>query len=84
MAARGAQPDKVTEPVEPVKLDDAAESTEVVEAVQGYIVCGAAVVLRTADGAERYLYRGAPVVGGVFSDESIQHAISVGLIEETK
>lgn len=50
----------------------------------GYKVTGAAVVLRTDDGAERYLYRGAPVDDGAFSKDSIKHAVSVGLIEKVK
>lgn len=53
-------------------------------ASKGYTVTGAAVVLRTKDKAERYLYRGATVVDGVFDDASIKHALSVGLIEKTK
>lgn len=51
---------------------------------KGYTVTGAAVVLRTDDGAERYLYRGAPVDEGAFSKDSIKHAVSVGLIEKAK
>ena len=42
-------------------------------------VTGAAAVLVTADGSERYLYRGAVVPAG-FTDESIKHAISAGLV----
>ena len=51
---------------------------------KGYMVTGAAVVLRTDEGAERYLYRGAPVDDSAFSKDSIKHAISVGLIEKAK
>lgn len=51
---------------------------------KGYKVTGAAVVLRTDDGAERYLYRGAPIDDGAFSKDSIKHAVSVGLIEKQK
>ena len=49
-----------------------------------YLVTGAAVVLRTDDGFERYLYRGAIVDGVAFSQSSIDHAISNGLIAETE
>lgn len=48
-----------------------------------HIVTGAAVVLPTSDGSERYLYRGA-TVGDGFSDEGIKHALAVGLIEKVK
>lgn len=51
---------------------------------KGHRVIGAAVVLRTKDKAERYLYRGAVVPDGVFADDSIKHALSVGLIEKVK
>ncbi|MEV8336980.1 hypothetical protein [Leucobacter sp. NPDC077196] len=49
-----------------------------------YLVTGAAVVLRTDDGFERYLYRGANVDGAAFSQSSIDHAISNGLIAGTE
>ncbi|TDW31018.1 hypothetical protein [Cryobacterium psychrophilum] len=48
-----------------------------------YVVTGAAVVLPTEGGSERYLYRGAPVGDG-FTAEGIKHAVSVGLIEKVK
>ncbi|MGV8912235.1 MAG: hypothetical protein ACOH14_06405 [Rhodoglobus sp.] len=51
---------------------------------KGYVVTGAAVILRTEDGGERYLYRGAPIDSGAFAKESIKHAVSVGLIEKAK
>lgn len=53
-------------------------------ASKGYTVTGAAVVLRTKDKAERYLYRGAEVPDGVFTEDSVKHALSVGLIEKSK
>lgn len=53
-------------------------------ASKGYTVTGAAVVLRTKDKAERYLYRGAVIPDGVYADDSIKHALSVRLIEKTK
>ena len=53
-------------------------------ASKGYTVTGAAVVLRTKDKAERYLYRGAVIPDGVYADESIKHALSVRLIEKAK
>lgn len=49
----------------------------------GYVVTGAAVVLPTEDGSERYLYRGAPIGDG-FTKEGIKHALSVGLIAVVK
>lgn len=49
-----------------------------------YTVTGAAVVLRTDDGFERYLYRGAVVDGAAFSQDSIDHAISNNLIAGTE
>jgi hypothetical protein len=51
---------------------------------KGHRVTGAAVVLRTKDKSERYLYRGAVVPDGVYAEDSIKHAISVGLIEKAK
>lgn len=64
----------------------AQESAEEKGAVtsKGHRVVGAAVVLRTKDKAERYLYRGAVVPDGVFTEDSIKHALSVGLIEKSK
>ncbi len=44
-----------------------------------YIVKGPAVVLPLKGGSERYLYKGAPVGAG-FTEEGIQHALSLGLI----
>jgi hypothetical protein len=49
----------------------------------GHIVTGAAVVLPTSGGSERYLYRGA-LVGDGFTTEGIKHALAVGLIEKIK
>ena len=46
----------------------------------GNVVKGAAVVLKIEGGGEQYLYRGAPVAEGVYTDVSVDHAISVGLI----
>jgi transcription elongation GreA/GreB family factor len=63
---------------------DAAAATAEKPKPKGYIVKGAAVVLRSDDGAERYLYRGAPVDDSAFSKESVKHAVSVGLIEKAK
>jgi hypothetical protein len=48
-----------------------------------HVVTGAAVVLATEDGSERYLYRGAPVGDG-FTKDSIKLAKSLGLIESVK
>lgn len=44
-------------------------------------VVGSLAILRTKAGPDRYLYQGA-TLGDGFTDESIQHAISVGLVEE--
>jgi hypothetical protein len=54
------------------------------ENTKGYVVVGAAVVLRADDGSERYLYRGAPVNADAFSKASIKHAVAVGLIAKPK
>lgn len=48
------------------------------------VVTGAAVVLRTQSGTERYLYRNAPVSDGEFTDESIKNAIAAGLISKVE
>lgn len=48
------------------------------------VVLGAAVVLRTSDGSERYLYRGATVDTGSFDKDSVKHATSIGLIGKKK
>lgn len=48
-----------------------------------HIVTGAAVVLPTVDGSERYLYRGAPVGDG-YTVDGIKHAVALGLIEKVK
>lgn len=45
-------------------------------------VIGAAVVLRTEDGGERYLYQDAVVSAAGFKDESVSRAIDNGLVEE--
>ena len=63
---------------------DAATAAKTPAKPKGYTVTGPAVVLRTDDGAERYLYRGAPVDDSAFSKDSIKHAVSVGLIEKAK
>lgn len=49
-----------------------------------YKVTAAAVVLPTKDGSERYLYRGAPILGEAFTEDGIKHAVSVGLITEVE
>lgn len=56
-----------------------AEDIEVTEP-ERLMVLGAAVVLKTPDGGERYLYKGAPVDPDAFVPESIAHATAVGLI----
>lgn len=47
-----------------------------------FVVAGAVAVIRTSDGSERYLYRGAPVDPDAFDAESIKHVTAVGLIAE--
>lgn len=48
-----------------------------------YTVVGAAVVLPTDGGSERYLYRGASVGEG-FTDAGIKHALAMKLIVKVK
>jgi hypothetical protein len=48
-----------------------------------HIVTGAAVVLATDDGSERYLYRGAYVTDG-FTPAAIAHAVGLGLLTEVE
>ncbi|WP_022886365.1 hypothetical protein [Glaciibacter superstes] len=50
---------------------------------KGHVVTGAAVVLPTEGGGERYLYRGAPVGDG-YTKAGIKHALDVGLIAKVK
>lgn len=50
--------------------------------VTGHVVIGAAVVLATKSKSERYLYQGAPVIASEFDEDSVKHAISVGLVSE--
>jgi hypothetical protein len=56
----------------------AARKPKALEVVAG------AVVLKTSDGSERYLYQGAPVIRSAFDDDSIARAIKIGLIAETE
>lgn len=71
---------------QPAAEDDADKATSKPRVTQakGHAVIGAAVVLRTKDGGERYLYRGAVIPPGIFTDDSVKHAVSVGLIEKSK
>lgn len=57
-----------------------AEDTEETPVAEHMTVLGAAVVLKTPDGGERYLYKGALVETGAYKPESIEHATTVGLI----
>ena len=57
-------------------------STDSTKKSKSFKVVGAAVVLRSEDGSERYLYRGAPVDPAAWSKDSIKHATAVGLIAE--
>lgn len=45
----------------------------------GFVVVGPVAVLKTLDGSERYLYRGAPV-GDAFTEDALEHALELGLI----
>lgn len=45
-------------------------------------VVGAAVVLGTPDGSERYLYEGAVVPAEAFREDSVKRAIANGLVVE--
>lgn len=49
-----------------------------------YKVVGGAVVLRLKSGSERYLYRGDIVLREGFDDDSLEHAIGLGLLAEVK
>lgn len=48
--------------------------------IERLTVTGAAVVLRTADGSERYLYKNSPLNPAQFTEASITHAKDLGLI----
>ena len=49
-----------------------------------YTVTGALAVIRTKDGSERYLYRGAPVEADAFDADSIKHLVEIGLVTDSK
>lgn len=53
-------------------------------AEKSFKVIGAAVVLPLEAGSERYLYRNAIVAGKGFTKDGLEHALKVGLIEETE
>jgi hypothetical protein len=61
-----------------------AAALSTVETVTRLEVIGAAVVLGTSDGSERYLYRGAVVARSAFTKASITHAIDLGLVAEVE
>jgi len=46
-------------------------------------VTGAAAVLRSPDGNERYFYRGAVVPEGIDTD-SLKHAVTIGLVSRVE
>lgn len=46
-------------------------------------VVGSLAILRTEAGPDRYLYQGA-VIGDGFTEDSVEHAISVGLVAEVE
>lgn len=45
-------------------------------------VVGPAVVLRTKSGSSHYAYQGAQIDADAFTEESVEHATSLGLIAE--
>lgn len=51
-------------------------------AVKRLRIKGAAAVLKTTDGGERYLYRGAVVDPSAYDKDSVKHAIAAGLVEK--
>lgn len=92
-ANQAAQPAEDKTPVEPSaepqpETPDAAATPDAgqapASAKPSLVVLGAAVVLRTADGSDRYLYAGAPIVAAQFDKASIKHATSIGLIGKSK
>jgi len=83
-AEEKARADAEAKAAEEAKAGKSEPRTRASATSKGYVVTGAAVVLRTKDKAERYLYRGAVVPSDVFTDESIKHALAVGLIEKSK
>ncbi|KDA05559.1 hypothetical protein DC31_13885 [Microbacterium sp. CH12i] len=57
---------------------------EAEDAEPRFIVTGPVAVIRTPDGSERYLYRGAHVLPDAFDADSIKHVVSLGLVAEIK
>lgn len=51
-------------------------------AEKSYTVTGAAVVLPTSDGSERYLYHGAAIPAGAYTADGIKRALENKLISE--
>ncbi len=49
-----------------------------------YVVSGVVAVIRTKDGSERYLYRGARVDAAAFDEASLEHLVSIGLVSEAE
>ncbi len=47
-------------------------------------VIGGAVVLRTTAGSSQYLYKGAPFDASAFTEQSVEHALSSGLVAEVE
>lgn len=50
--------------------------------VKSFVVASGAVVLKTVDGQERYLYKDAPVVKDAFDADSFKRAVKIGLVAE--
>jgi hypothetical protein len=49
-----------------------------------HVVVAAAVVLRSKAGGSQYIYKGAPVDAEAFTEASVAHALTVGLIAEVE
>lgn len=66
------------------EAEGADESDENEPEGSHYVVTGVVAVIRTKDGSEWYLYRGARVDAGAFDEASLEHLVSIGLISEPK
>lgn len=66
------------------EAEGADESDESEPEGARYVVSGVVAVVRTKDGSERYLYRGARVDAGAFDEASLEHLVGIGLISEAE
>ncbi len=60
--------------------EKAAEQSTKPDMAPTRVVSGPVAVLPLKSGGERYVFRGAPV-GDEFTEDGVQHAISVGLVK---